>query len=83
MGAMYREDDPWAQQAARAESRELDRMQPGLLKSLSLGNSRWAVGECAGCGAIWHSHPLQNALAKDAGECSYCRRPRRSMNGEA
>jgi hypothetical protein len=34
------------------------------------------TGECAGCGAPWAVHPLQNALAKGADACSYCRRRR-------
>ena len=37
---------------------------------------RMITGNCEGCGAPWSIHPLQNALAKGANECSYCRRPR-------
>jgi hypothetical protein len=63
----------------RAANEQMHEMgsQPGALLSLGASNARWSSGECSGCGAIWQEHPLQNALAKGAGECSYCRRPRR------
>lgn len=75
MSAFNQPGQSW-QEFAASSMAECEKARQLSLQSRSLGNGRWSSGECASCGAIWHEHSLQNALAKGAGECSYCRSPR-------
>lgn len=81
MSAFNKPGESWQDFAARQQA-ECERAQlqpqPGSLAYAALYQT--VTKRCEGCGASTTFHPLQNANAKGANECSYCRRPFFDLN---